>query len=252
MNGNEPVSSLPTEVIRPHRVLLVDDDPSVLRLLTHLLRKSGYEVAASQTAREAISLLNRFQFDCILSDAMMPDLTGFDFVRLVRDEARFASMPILMLTRNRTLQDVKRAVDLGVSEYILKPIDTQLLLEKLEYCLAKADRPGGRFFELVLTGGQTSGKIQLSCEVRTISESGLTLATESRIVGKELQNLDLAIFKEIGISPPHLRQTSTLTEELTPGRSTHISHFSFVGLTEDDLKKIRIWMQKESARRRKT
>jgi hypothetical protein len=118
--------------------------------------------------------------------------------------------------------------------------------------MAKTDRPGGRFFELLLAGGQAAGKIALTCEVRSISEAGLTLATESRISGREIQGLDLDVFKEIGMPPPHLRQISSLAEEQPDGRAIQISRFSFVGVPEDDLKKIRLWLQRESARRRKT
>ena len=256
MNGTYSNPSLPTEVTRPHRVLLVDDEPAILRLLTHLLRKAGYEVASAQTAREALSFLARFQFDCVVSDAMMPDLSGFDFVKLIREDAKFAQLPVLMLTRNRTIQDVKRAVDLGVSEYVLKPVDTQLLLEKLEYCLAKAERPGGRFFELTLVGVHAQGEIAIRCEVRSIGEAGITLALESTITQREVSRFDLPIFREIGILPPHLRLVNSVPEVPSAGEGLGspkktVCRYSFVGIGEGDLKKIRLWLQRESSRRRK-
>ncbi len=237
--------------VTPHRVLLVDDEPAILRLVTHLLRKAGYEVASAQTAREALGFLRRFEFDCIVTDAMMPDLTGFDFVKLIRDDPKLAALPILMLTRNRTLHDIKKAVDLGVCEYVLKPVDTQILLEKLEYCLARAERPGGRFFELPLHGSLADGSIQVRCHVRTIGESSIVLETDSRLQEREIMKVDLAVFREIGIQPPHLRRVSSIAEDLPDGKSRYQDKYSFVGLSEDELRKIRLWLQRESSRRKK-
>ena len=252
MSESIPQKNQPANELRPHRVLVVDDEPAILRLVTHLLRKSGYEVAAAHTAGEALGFLRRFEFDCVVTDAVMPDLTGFDFVKLVREDPKLAALPILMLTRNRTLQDVKKAVDLGVCEYILKPVDTQILLEKLEYCLAKTENPGGRFFELTLNGGHSDGSIQLRCQVRSIGETAIVLETESRIQDREVLRLDLPLFREIGIDPPHMRRIASITEDRPEGKTIYQDRYSFVGLSENDLKKIRIWLQRESSRRRKT
>ncbi len=252
MSESIPQKIQPGNELRPQRVLVVDDEPAILRLVTHLLRKSGYEVASAATAREALGFLRRFEFDCVVTDAIMPDLTGFDFVKLVREDPKLTVLPILMLTRNRTLQDVKKAVDLGVCEYILKPVDTQILLEKLEYCMAKAERPGGRFFELTLNGGHTDGMIQLRCQVRSIGETAIVLETESRIQDREVVRLDLPLFREIGIDPPHMRRIASIAEERAEGKTLYQDRYSFVGLSENDLKKIRLWLQRESSRRRKT
>jgi len=252
MSASVPQNQEPATELIPHRVLLVDDEPAILRLVTHLLRKSGYEVASAGTAREALGFLRRFEFDCIITDAIMPDLTGFDFVKLVREDPKLAALPILMLTRNRTLQDVKKAVDLGVCEYILKPVDTQILLEKLEYCMVKTERPGGRFFELPLIGSHTDGVLQLKCQVRSIGETALVLETESRIQDRELAGLDLPVFREIGIEPPHLRRISSIAQERADGKTVYQDRYSFMGLSENELKKIRLWLQRESSRRRKT
>jgi CheY-like chemotaxis protein len=247
MNGElSSTSRLDPELNQPHRILLIDDEPAVLRLVTHLLRKAGYEVASAQSAQDAMGFLRRFHFDCILSDAMMPDLNGFDFIKLVREEPKFARIPILMLTRNRTLQDVKRAVDLGVSEYIVKPIDPQLLLEKLESCLAKSERPMGRFFELTLTGEDTQASVLTRAEARAIGEAGITLAIDGVLPEKTILKIDIPVFKKIGITPPHLRLIDRSSDEPC------LYRFSFVGLTDSELKKIRVWLQRESARRRKS
>jgi len=245
LEGTHSKSNLEKSLNQPHRILLVDDEPVVLRLVTHLLRKAGYEVASAQSAQDAMGFLRRFHFDCIISDAMMPDLTGFDFVKLVREEPKFARIPILMLTRNRTIQDVKRAVDLGVSEYILKPIDSQLLLEKLEICFAKTDRPTGRFFELSLSGEDAKARIVTRAEARSLGESGITLALDGIIPEKSILQLDIPVFKNIGINPPHMRLVERTGEEPS------LYRFSFVGLAEEDLKKIRVWLQRESTRRKK-
>lgn len=250
-SGSSEISRTPTDL---HRVLLIDDDPSVLRLLAHLLRKAGYEVATAESVQEGWSLLESFPFDCIISDASMPELTGFDLLKRVRAHERWSRLPILMLTRNRTIEDVRRAVGLGVTEYVLKPVDPQLLLEKLDYCLLKSPRPGGRLYELPLSGDSARAVANIRGTVVSISESGLTLELESSIAEKEILQLDLPVFRDIGIPTPTLRLVSKDPAEplLEQAARAGIQHrFSFVGVSEHELQKIRAWLQRESARRRK-
>jgi DNA-binding response OmpR family regulator len=130
-----PVETVP-------RVLVVDDEPAVLEVLKVVLGRAQCQVTTAETAQAAREILEQepTAFDCVITDAVMPDETGYDLVRALRAESRFARLPVLMLTRKRHRKDVKLAVEAGVTDYVLKPIDAALLLEKLKACLAKRGR----------------------------------------------------------------------------------------------------------------
>src|SRR5210317_1448319 len=105
------------------RILVVDDDPDILRLADRVLSMGGHIVFRAQDAVRAMDLLNSSMFDLLISDANMPHFSGFDLVRHVRNNKRFNNMAIAMLTGLRERKDIERAVRAGVDDYIVKPID---------------------------------------------------------------------------------------------------------------------------------
>jgi DNA-binding response OmpR family regulator len=143
MASSKPSSSAAdkdkAEPAPPTRVLVVDDEPAILQFLNVLLTRSGCKVTMAESAVEARKMLDQDPkgFDCVITDAIMPEVTGYDFVTALRSDPKFVALPILMLTRKRHRKDVKLAVEAGVTDYVLKPIDDALLLEKLKICVAK-------------------------------------------------------------------------------------------------------------------
>jgi DNA-binding response OmpR family regulator len=117
----------------------VDDEPAILQFLSTLLTRSHCEVTVAESAIEARKLLDKDPeaFDCVITDAIMPEITGYAFVASLRTDPRYMALPVLMLTRKRHRKDVKLAVEAGVTDYVLKPIDAALLLEKLKLCMVK-------------------------------------------------------------------------------------------------------------------
>src|SRR5688572_2159060 len=88
--------------LRPHsRLLVIDDDVFILKLLKSILSKANYEITTCVSAEKAIELLDNTRFDCILTDAVMPQLDGFEFTKKVRNDPFLSDIPILMLTRRR-------------------------------------------------------------------------------------------------------------------------------------------------------
>src|SRR6185312_14457496 len=95
---------------------------------------------------DALRLLSQKKFDLVITDAMMPKMTGLDLVRTIRRNPSFQHLPILMLTRKSDRSDVQKALEAGITDYVLKPIDEHLLLDKVTLSL-KDDEDGGRLRE---------------------------------------------------------------------------------------------------------
>jgi putative two-component system response regulator len=115
----------------PARILIVDDQPSNVKLLIAMLEREGYANLRSTTeSREALALFTDYQPDLILLDLLMPHLDGIQVMRSIRSQVPDGSyLPILMLTADPTPEAVSRALSAGATDFIRKPFDrTEVLL----------------------------------------------------------------------------------------------------------------------------
>jgi HAMP domain-containing protein/signal transduction histidine kinase/DNA-binding response OmpR family regulator len=129
-------AAAPLEGLRGKRAMIVDDDARNLFALTGLLENCGMQVLAVDNGREALQLLaDHGGIDIVLMDIMMPDLDGYDTVRLLRADARFARLPVIALTAKAMADDRDKCIAAGASDYISKPVDTEQLLSQLTHWL---------------------------------------------------------------------------------------------------------------------
>lgn len=107
------------------RILIVDDDESMLNLLNRLLRKK-YEVVLSTSAKEAIRNINKQKIDLLITDLKMPEIDGIELIREIREMN--PKIGIVMLTASGDIDSYLEAMDLGTFEYLTKPFDKEMLL----------------------------------------------------------------------------------------------------------------------------
>jgi two-component system chemotaxis response regulator CheY len=113
--------------------LVVDDSKTIRMLLKEQLKGLGFEVTEAVDGRQALNRLkNMTQVDLVLVDWNMPEMDGISFVRAVRAEADYSTLPMMMVTTNAELSQVSKALEAGVNEYIMKPFTTDILREKLQ------------------------------------------------------------------------------------------------------------------------
>lgn len=109
------------------RVLIVDDDPQIGRIFGLNLRLAGYDVTSTTSGVEAIRLVRNQEFDVMLLDILMPDVTGIDVLRNVR---RFSRIPTVVFS---AMQDVSEiAGEIGANDSISKPLNPDYLVEKID------------------------------------------------------------------------------------------------------------------------
>lgn len=228
------------------KILVIDDEVAVLRLLKTLLARSNYEVTTAETAREALAMIESGRFDCVITDAVMPEMSGYDFVKTVRSNPRHAELPVLMLTRKRHRQDVKKAVEAGVTDYVLKPIDENLLIEKVELCLKKGGTPC--LPEVPLQGSDSSAEVAVGCQIVSLSETTLTLRLPFKLEERVPLQLRCRIFAEIGIDQPLLKihRCEKIADDDPHSEYPWEAKASFTHTPETDLHKVRSWLQKHS------
>lgn len=117
-------------------ILVVDDDKHTRMLLSAILKNANYTVTAAADGREALKVLSREHIDLVVLDIMMPQMDGYEFTRLVREND--SALPILMLTAKQLPADEKRGFLVGTDDYITKPIDEEKLLLRIKALLRRA------------------------------------------------------------------------------------------------------------------
>jgi DNA-binding response OmpR family regulator len=116
------------------RILIVDDEPDTVDLIQITLRTAGYMLQAAYSAEEARQILNNERFDLLLLDVMMPETSGFDLVRELREEG-WKLPPFLFLTARGRAEDVKEGNALGAKGYLVKPVTRGSLIDAIEAAL---------------------------------------------------------------------------------------------------------------------
>jgi CheY-like chemotaxis protein len=119
------------------RVLVVDDDPQVLKLLRLNFELEGYDVVSATDGADALEAIESRKPDVLVCDVMMPGVDGIEVVRRLRDERRTASLPIVLLSAKALRGDAEAGLAAGANEYVTKPFDPSELVEIVAGLLAK-------------------------------------------------------------------------------------------------------------------
>ncbi len=120
----------------PVRILAVDDDPIMREMATAQLSHPGGEVVTAQDGQEAWDLLDADpHFDLVLSDLEMPRMTGFGLCTMIREDTRFARLPVVVLTGREDMFAIDRAYEVGATSFATKPVNWRMLGYQLRYVL---------------------------------------------------------------------------------------------------------------------
>jgi two-component system OmpR family response regulator len=117
------------------RLLVVEDDPNILELLSASLRFAGFEVATARTGSEGVTAALRARPDLVVLDVMLPDLDGFEVLKLMRSEG--ARFPVVFLTARDTTDDKIRGLTLGGDDYVTKPFSLEELTARIRAVLRR-------------------------------------------------------------------------------------------------------------------
>ena len=118
-----------TPLGRRARIVLVDDDPGLLRLITIRLRSEGFEVAACENASQALTTVPRFLPDVLVTDLRMKDKDGISLLKEL--QGRYPALPVILLTAHGTIPDAVNATKSGAFAFLTKPVEKEQLLEQI-------------------------------------------------------------------------------------------------------------------------
>jgi two-component system, OmpR family, phosphate regulon response regulator PhoB len=113
-------------------VLVVDDDPIILDVVEMVLRGRGLDVDTRSSGRDAVLAAHDQHPDCAVVDVSMPDMSGLDVCRALREDQTTSDIPIILLTGRGQWLDVASGFDAGADDYLVKPFTPQDLLTRVE------------------------------------------------------------------------------------------------------------------------
>jgi DNA-binding response OmpR family regulator len=124
------------------KILIADDEPSIVAAVEFLLQRSGYEVHVARNGDEALKLVEAVHPDLVLLDVMMPQKSGYDVCKRIRERADWRHIKIIMLSAKGRDAEVSKGMSMGADIYVTKPFSTRELMDKIKGLLDQNSEPG--------------------------------------------------------------------------------------------------------------
>lgn len=135
--------------MKTHKILMVEDDLSLINGLTFAIRKQGYEADVARTSLEMDTLWENGKYDMVILDVSLPDGSGFDICRRIRSSSK---VPIMFLTAADEETDIIMGLDIGADDYITKPFKLAIFLSRINALLRRSDNFNQSDTELTSNG----------------------------------------------------------------------------------------------------
>ncbi len=173
------------------KILIVEDDLTILRLVKTYFEKNNYEVYTSNDGMSAIETFNNLKLDLIIMDVMMPKLDGFETTKIIRSSS---NIPIIMMTALDQETDMLKGYGLKIDDYIVKPFSPKVLVAKVNNLLARISEPENLKTEFII--GEL--KIDFSSYKAYINLKELFLSkTEFNLLTFLIKNKDKTCSREL-------------------------------------------------------
>ena len=114
------------------RILVVDDTPANIQILTGILKEKGYQLSIATNGKQALQVLEKVRPDLILLDVMMPELDGFETCKQIKKTPGLDNIPIIFLTSKTDSTDIVSGFEIGAADYVGKPFNTNELLARIK------------------------------------------------------------------------------------------------------------------------
>ncbi|MBQ4803645.1 response regulator [Aquimarina sp. MMG015] len=124
-------------MIKHKKILIIDDEPSIVMALENILLAQSYEVKTAYNGKEGLKKAKQFNPDLILLDIMMPLMDGLEFSSLIRKDKVLSNVKIIFITAKGEINDKKDGYSMGCDDYIIKPFSTEEIISRIEFLLDK-------------------------------------------------------------------------------------------------------------------
>ena len=168
------------------RLLVVDDEPNLLRAVAACLRAEDYEVNMARSGHEALMQLAESVPDLIISDIRMPGMDGYKLARHLRGSPRTALVPIVFLTAKDETSDRIEGFRAGIDAYLTKPFEPDELIAVVNGILSRVERTHSQIAQLVSSANAGEAAITFQDEALTDAENRVAVAVSDGLSNKEI------------------------------------------------------------------
>lgn len=156
--------------MKGRKVLIADDEPDILEILSYNLSKEGYDVVTAKDGDEALEKAKYNQPDLVVLDVMMPRKTGVEVCQLMREQPVFKDTMIMFLTALNDEGTQVKGLETGADDYVAKPVSPKVFLSRVNALFRRINKPDGRLLKI--------GNIKIDPEkfLVTVGEQDITLA----------------------------------------------------------------------------
>ena len=121
-------------------IIVVEDEPDTAEMFAEMMRLSGYQVIKSYTSASALALISKEKPAAVVLDIMMPDLSGLEVLRHMRNQPDLADIPVVVVSARSLISDIKHGLDAGASVYLTKPVAFMDLKAAVENTIRSAEQ----------------------------------------------------------------------------------------------------------------
>lgn len=121
-------------------IIVVEDEPDTAEMFAEMMRLNGYQVIKSYGGGPAVSLIAREKPDAVVLDIMMPDLSGLEVLRILRNDPQLASIPVIVVSARSLTSDIKDGMEAGASVYLAKPVAFMDLVAAVDNAIRISER----------------------------------------------------------------------------------------------------------------
>ena len=227
-----------------NKILVVDDEPDIVDLVSYNLKKDGFRVATASDGEEALNKIRKDKFDLVVLDLMLPGIQGVELCRIIRNDPKTADTPLIMLTAKGEEVDRVIGLESGADDYMTKPFSARELIARINAVLRRTAEKAStektiRIGALLInreTYGVTKGKTPLQLSATEFKLLVYLVERRGRVFSRE-QLVDAVWKGEAFIEPRtvdvHLRRLRTQIED-DPSNPAYLKTRRGVGYYVDE------------------
>ena len=218
-------------------ILIVDDQKSILLTLESILKKENYIVLSCTNSIDAFDKFVNENIDLIITDAIMPMGTnGYTLIASIRNYKKNNQVPIIMLTGKREPTDIEKALVVGANDYMVKPIDPDILLSKVRSLFLKFNKTIEQ--EFIHAPVNLPVNVITKSSIKSISEVQIKLSTNFSCVIGQIYKIESDFFKQFELPFVSIR----ILENKPVDNEFEVTG-QYISLTEKELSSIRTWIR---------
>lgn len=207
------------------KILILDDNPIDIKVAASTLERLGFACVGFTDHEEAIKWLSAEMPTAILLDLQMPKISGFEMLPILKGLIKSEAVPILIISGKNQSADVVKAIKLGASDYVIKPIDPLIMQEKIER--VTAPRRTDYHSVALPQDKQVQAYLSKPLTVLTISEFGLKISSEEKIVAGDVLQVTGLPTELFGTGVALVRCLNVVVN-----KNLYVAETTFIGLQE--------------------